>query len=276
MASYVPPVETVIPMGDSIVTVYNGEVYYTDPTDGLGSGACLYKYNPSTNQHVKVLADSVAGVWFHDGMMYYSTCILTNYALYRMDLSTGEIIKVNSNRCQDLIFEGDKLYYLDVRVTSNAIVCVNIADIGTEVEPEVIYDDKNIAVTGLSKVGNTFYFVINPTIGSQKLAKYTIGASKATDLGETAFEVVAVGDVLYFYDDYDNEIKCYNNGTVTTVISGVTVNDLLSSPESTPKTVAPKKKIDGLVITLLSIGLVWLVATAVFVLFNIFNFCTAF
>ena len=54
---------------------------------------------------------------------------------------------------------------------------------------------------------------------------------------------------------------------------GVTVNDLLSSPENAIKTaISPKKKIDGLVITLLSIGLVWLVATAVFVLFNIFNF----
>ena len=53
---------------------------------------------------------------------------------------------------------------------------------------------------------------------------------------------------------------------------GITVNDLLNSPESTPNTVAPKNKINGLVITLLSIGLVWLVATAIFVLFNIFNF----
>lgn len=53
---------------------------------------------------------------------------------------------------------------------------------------------------------------------------------------------------------------------------GVTVNDLLNSPETTPKTIIqPKKKINGLVITLLAIGLVWLVATAVFVLFNIFN-----
>ena len=53
---------------------------------------------------------------------------------------------------------------------------------------------------------------------------------------------------------------------------GITVNDLLSSPNETPKTVSTqKKKINSLVITLLSIGLVWLVATAVFVIFNMFD-----
>ena len=53
---------------------------------------------------------------------------------------------------------------------------------------------------------------------------------------------------------------------------GITVNDLLSSPNETPKTVSTqKKKINSLVITLLAIGLVWLVATAVFVIFNMFD-----
>ncbi len=54
---------------------------------------------------------------------------------------------------------------------------------------------------------------------------------------------------------------------------GISVNDLLSDPETTKKPVtSQKKKINTLVITLLSIGLVWLVSTAVFVLFNMFNF----
>ncbi len=53
---------------------------------------------------------------------------------------------------------------------------------------------------------------------------------------------------------------------------GITVNDLLSSPNETPKTVSTqKKKINSLVITLLAIGLVWFVATAVFVIFNMFD-----
>ena len=53
---------------------------------------------------------------------------------------------------------------------------------------------------------------------------------------------------------------------------GITVNDLLASPEESKKPVATqKKKINTLVITLLAIGLVWLVSTSIFVFFNMFN-----
>ena len=229
MEGYVPPVEEIVPAGDTVIAIHGGEIYYTNPTDGLLNGACLYKYNPVTNQHVKVLADDVAGIWFHENKMFYSTCILTNYALFCMDLDTGAIVKVNSDRCQDLIFEGEYIYYLKVNTVlgKNQIMRMAIADIGAlDAEPTVIFDGKNVAVTGLSKVGDTFYFVVNPTIGYQKLHSFTIGDSKATDLGEKAFEVVNVGDVLYFYDDSTNAIECYNGGNVTTVVAGVTVNDL--------------------------------------------------
>ncbi|MBQ2793090.1 MAG: DUF5050 domain-containing protein, partial [Clostridia bacterium] len=228
MEGYEPPVEEIIPVGDTVIAIHNGEIYYTNPLDGVLNGACLYKYNPVTNQHVKVLAADVAGVWFNGNKMFYSTCILTNYALYCMDLDTSEVVKVNSDRCQDLIFDGDYVYYLKVNVVGakNTIMKMALSDIGTEVEPTVIYEDKNVAVTGLCKSGESFYFVVNPLVGKQKLYKFTVGESKATDLGETAFEVVSLGDTLYFYDDYDNAIKCYNAGTVTTLVAGVTVNDL--------------------------------------------------
>ena len=53
---------------------------------------------------------------------------------------------------------------------------------------------------------------------------------------------------------------------------GITVNDLLANPEESKKPVATqKKKINTLVITLLAIGLVWLVSTSIFVFFNMFN-----
>lgn len=234
MEGYEPPVEKVIPVGDTVVAIHNGEIYYTNPLDGVMNGACLYKYNPITNQHVKVLAADVAGIWFYGDKMFYSTCVLTNYALYCMDLTTSEVVKVNSDRCQDLIFEGDYVYYLKVNVVlgKNTIMKMAIADIGTEVEPTVIYNEKNVAVTGLSKVGDTFYFVVNPTIGKQKIYRFTVGEKKATDLGETAFALTNNGDILYFYDDYDNAIKCYNGGAVTTVVADVNVNDLVWSGEA--------------------------------------------
>ena len=52
----------------------------------------------------------------------------------------------------------------------------------------------------------------------------------------------------------------------------ITVNDLLANPETTPKKVnEPKRKVNTLVITLLSIGLVWLVSTSIFVFFIMFD-----
>lgn len=229
MEGFVPEPEDIRPVGDTVIAEYNGEIYYTNPLDGVLNGSCLYKYNPETNQHFKVISDDVAGVWFNDGKMYYSTCVLTNYALFCMDLSTGESVKINSDRCEDLIFEGDYIYYLKVNIvgSSNSIMRIATYNIGNpDVDPEVIYDDKNVAVTGINKVGNTFYFVVNPLIGKQKLYSFTIGDSKATDIGETAFEVVCDGDTLYFYDDNDNAIKCYKGGTVTNVVTNVEVNDL--------------------------------------------------
>lgn len=58
---------------------------------------------------------------------------------------------------------------------------------------------------------------------------------------------------------------------------GVTLNDLTSTQKRT-NLKAPIKKFLGnkILITLLSVGLVWLIATAVFVLFRIFNILPAF
>ncbi len=281
MEGFVPPVVEIVPVGNTVIAEYKGEIYYTNPLDGLSNGACLYKYNPITNQHIKVLADDVAGIWFNDGMMYYSTCILTNYALFRMDLSTGESIKINSDRCEDLIFEGEYLYYLNVElVGNNSIRRILIADIGKDdIEPEVIYSDKNIAVTGMYKVGDTFYFVMNPAIGYQKLYSYTIGEKKGVDLGEKAFEVVTDGDTLYFYDDGANAIKCYESGNTTTLVTKVTVNDLaisggvlyFSSTEGTKGVYSYNLNTEKLVKISASVGegltvidgKLWFVATAV-------------
>lgn len=230
MANFKPPVEDITLMGDTKIAGYNGEIYYTNPLDAMGFGACLYKYNPTTHTRVKVLSEDVAGVWFNGDYMYYSTCVLTNYALFRMNMKTHEIVKINSDRCENLIFEGNDIYYIKVdALTRNKIMKMNANDITAT--PTVIYDDKNIAVTGMTKLGDTFYFVMNPAIGYQKLYKYTVGDSKGVDLDQKAFETVVIGNKLYFYDDGANAIKsCALDGSgVATVVSSVKVNDLYVS-----------------------------------------------
>ena len=210
-------------VGEAKVKEHDGEIYYTNPLDF----SCLYKYNPTTNLRVKVLADSVADMWFNGNYMYYSTFIATNYALWKMDLTTNEIVKVNSDRCENLIFEGTDIYYLNVELTGSYIAKMDST--GTET---VIYDDKNISVTGMTKVGDTFYFVTNPIlVGYKVLYSYTIGDAKAVDLGEKAFETIIVGNKQYYYNANEDAFKrCDLDGSnKETLVEGVAINDLFEA-----------------------------------------------
>ena len=228
MAGFTPPVEEVSLKGDAVIAEYNGEIYYTNNRDGLTNGACLYKYNPTTGTRVKVLADDVAGVWFNGDYMYYSTCILTNYALFRMDMTTNVIEKINSDRCENLIFDGDYIYYINVSaVANNAIMKMNATNLTAE--PEELFKEKNVSVTGMYKVGDTFYFISNPKIGSQTIHTYTIGGNeKGASLDIKAKHLVVLNDRIYYYDGYSDALKsCGLDGSdIKTIKSGVTINDL--------------------------------------------------
>ena len=200
MESFVPIDDTVI-SGEAKTKEYKGEIYYTNPKDY----SCLYKYNPKTRQKVKVLSDSVADFWFNDGYMYYSTYVLTNYALWKMDLKTRETVKITSTRCENLIFEGDDIYYVQVTVfTTNNKIMKMSAD-GTVSQ---IYNMESPSVTGLEKIGDTFYFVRNPTIGKQYLCSYTIGEKDDVVTSERAIEAEIYNNKFYYYDASSYSFKC--------------------------------------------------------------------
>ncbi len=208
--------------GEARIAEYGGEIYYTNPKDA----SCLYKYNPTTNQRVKVLADSVAGVWFNGNKMYYSTYILTNYALWEMDMQTKVSVKVSSNRYEDLIFEGTDIYCLRVGATGSRIVKLDKDFTETE-----LYNDKNITVTGMTKVDDTFYFVINPIAAYKHLYSYTIGDEDAQKIGGNscrAFEVIVVGTKLYYFSSTKSALmRCdFDGNNVETLVEDVTINDL--------------------------------------------------
>ena len=225
MASFVPPVEEVALMGEAKLAEYNGEIYYTNPRDN----SCLYKYNTQTRQHSKVLADCVAGVWFNGDYMYYSTFILTNYALFRMDMKTGEIVKLCSDRCESLIFENDSIYFIDTNASpvKNVLKKMNLD--GTNVQD--VFTSENMHITGMQKIGNTFYFVRNP-LGYKTLCSYTLGESKMVNTGEKMFEMVIVGNKVYYYYEASTVAnsalkRCNLDGSnAETLVSGVQINDI--------------------------------------------------
>lgn len=192
------PIDDTVLTGYSQLAEYNGEIYYTNPLDY----SCLYKYNPATRAKFKVLADSVSNVSFYSyggvDYMYYSTYILTNYALFRMDLATGETEKVTSKRVDNLIFEGDKIYCVRVTVGNNNIIRMDL-DGANE---EVLYKGNNDSpdTTRLYKIDNTFYFVMNPATGFRNVSTYTIGDKNKVNLHK-AFNFVIVNNKIYYYAD---------------------------------------------------------------------------
>ena len=228
MASFTPPVEKITPVGESVIAEYNGEIYYTNNRDGMVNGACLYKYNPTTKAHIKVLANDVAGAWFNGDYLYYSTCILTNYALFRLDMNTGETIKINSSRCENLIFDGDYIYYIDVNLaTNNKIMRMSASNLA---EPAtVLFDEKNVSITGMYKLGETFYFISNPKVGYQYIWTYEIGGNdKGTSLDIKAKHLVIGNSTIYYFDGTSNSVKsCDLSGkNVKTIYEDVDINDM--------------------------------------------------
>lgn len=186
----------------SQVSSYNGMVYYTNPLDE----SRLYRYDTKLETSSKFISDSVSNVSFYsyggDTYMYYSTFELTNYALFRKDMLTGETIKVTSKRVDNLIFEGDKIYCIRVTAASNSIIRMDL-DGKNE---KVLYEGKNDSpdTTRLYKIGNTFYFVMNPAIGFRNVSKFTIGSTEKVNLHK-GFDFVIIANKIFYYADVADE-----------------------------------------------------------------------
>ncbi len=209
---------TVTPIGFEKTAIHDGEIYFTNPIDN-GS---LYKYNPTTKQSFKVLDDCVAGVWFNDGYMYYSTYIVTNYALWKMDLTTFESVKISSDRCDSLIFdnESDKIYYVNIGVTAKNICVMNFD--GTE--NQVLIED--CYMLSLSINDGKLYFNSDPAIGYKKLKTYDLTTGVIETI-ETSDKFVVYNDLIYFYDHNAEKLYKYDGTDKTPVLSDVDIREMI-------------------------------------------------
>ncbi len=221
MKGFVPPELEMKTACFAETKVYNGEVYYINP---YGDGM-LYKYNIASKRVNKVLEDRVSNVYFYNGYMYYSTCIATNYALFRMNLQTKESEKISSDRCDRLIFDGETIYYVKVGSVWNNYIYKMGLDGGNPVK----LNDKSQWVASLAKIGNAFYYTSNPKVGYKKLCKYDMATDKDVDLGQKAKFVTTDGVTLYFYDHDAKALKsCDQSGkNVKTLVKNVDINEMV-------------------------------------------------
>lgn len=221
MKDFVVQEEKVAPSGYSFVTDYNGEIYYTDPLDGN----CLYKYNAKSRKKFKVLTDNVSNAYFYNGYMYYSTYVVTNYALWRMNLKTNETQKIATCRCDNLIFDGDTIYCIKVGSAYNNKIVKMGLDGSNFTE---IYNDKNLWVKSLERNGDYLYFTINPAIGKKYAYRYNLKSGVSENLNLRSDQLVVGGDKIYYYDIDDNEIKSsdLDGKNIKTIVKKVKINDM--------------------------------------------------
>ena len=206
MANFELPEETITPTGYAKLAEYNGEIYYTNPLDN----GCLYKYNLTTKARYKVLSDSVSNVYFYNGYMYYSTYISVNYALWRMDLQTNETTKMSKSRCDNLIFDNDKIYYIKVGSAYNNDIMRMDLD-GSNIE--TIYNGKNLWVASFEKAGNYLYFTINPMAANKYAYRYDLSTSQVENLNLRAKVITQNNGILYYGNIDDNKLYAYNLST---------------------------------------------------------------
>ena len=234
------PTETVMFSGNPYahIATYNGEIYYTDVLDTNS----LYKYNPQTNATFKVLSDSVSNVYFHNGYMYYSTYVVTNYALWKLEMNNPEAepIKITPHRYENLIFDGEDIYAIRVSAAmsyKNRIVKLSPPELGsgTELYTEtVLYQNRNLYIAKLYLLDGTFHFTINPSnnllypeyIYTHELASSDTKQQTITNLKSSNFIIY---DGTYYYYNHNQKTFCTSsitNPNETKITDKVEITDI--------------------------------------------------
>ena len=220
------------------LATYDGEIYYTNVLDSNS----LYKYNPQTKQSFKVLSDSVSNVFFHNDCMYFSTYVVTNYALWKLDLKDPEAepIKISSHRYENLIFVGSDIYAIRVTASLGGNCIVKLSppeDSSTELYTETnVYDNRNLYISKLYLLDNTLHFTINP-VGTSALRYpeyiYTHDLTSSDTKQEVIIQVKSDNFVIYngkyYYHNHNQNTFCstdMSTAAETVITQKVEISDV--------------------------------------------------
>ena len=229
MADFIPVDNTYV-MGYAETKEYGGEIYYINNRDG----GAIYKYNPMTKGHFKVIADACADFWFHDGYMYYSKYVLTNYDLYKLDMKGGsDPVRVSKNRIDALTFDGDYIYFVDNGATANRIRRVPASSLDFDTDAVQVGKD-NVNYRSLFVLDGKLYYCTNPTVGYKNFCSIDINnftdktAGTKIGLGEM---FTFVGGKFYVYNQKDKTVYSYDptaNAASAALVTKVEIVDMVN------------------------------------------------
>lgn len=214
MADFVKPEDTTL-VGGAANAYANGQVYFAN----LKDDGCLYKYDLTSKQAFKVLPYSVNNVFVNGNYLYFGSYLLSNYAEWRMDLTSKVISKISKDRCESLRFVGDVIYYLNVGATKATLHQMN-AD-GTN-DRELVSDGMD--PFSLEVMGGKAYTVRDPLIGNKSLAVIDLASGDLNKTDKKCLSFVKGADnELFLYNGADKTLVDYKVDTAvaTTLVSGI-------------------------------------------------------
>ncbi len=229
MASFVPVDDTTAGSSSyTYVKEYGGEIYFLNARDGDS----VWKYNPVTRASYKVIPDACSAFYFHGDYLYYSTYIVTNYALWRVPVAGGEAEKISSDRCDELLFIGEYIYFVHNGNTFNTLRRLKPDSTAKDKELEKLYGSLTSSVhcVSLYEVDGKVFFCTKPSgTLTGNLMYYDIATGKTAKVDNTsACYFTADGTALYYYNAKDGSLCSYTfaTGAVKTLVTGVEIQSL--------------------------------------------------
>ena len=211
MSGFVPPEETtIITTYYEKAQMYKGEIYFINMRDG----GKLYKYNPQTDVEYRLTGTQVADFAIYNDYIYYSTVkLLVNFDLYRMSLINGGPELLSTEKCMNMSFSGDKMYYTNYS-GSNTLNSMNLD--GTD--NKVIYGDKDKDEESVGAAKTVVYDGYVYFEADDRLYRYSIESGTASLINKNLDPIdylIYNGKILVVNEEGTNHIDLYDIATDT-------------------------------------------------------------
>ncbi|MBR2025122.1 MAG: DUF5050 domain-containing protein, partial [Clostridia bacterium] len=211
MSGFVPPEETtIITTYYEKAQMYKGEIYFINMRDG----GKLYKYNPQTDVEYRLTGTQVADFAIYNDYIYYSTVkLLVNFDLYRMSLINGGPELLSTEKCMNMSFSGDKMYYTNYS-GSNTLNSMNLD--GTD--NKVIYGDKDKDEESVGAAKTVVYDGYVYFEADDRLYRYSIESGTASLVNKNLDPIdylIYNGKILVVNEKGTNHIDLYDIATDT-------------------------------------------------------------